>query len=193
MAVLLKDMQLDEAEPQRKRQIEILQKQVGLCRESLRGLVSASDPQQNILHTTLRLFLDQTLDHWQLLKPEVSVHVERSEAESSVLLESYDGLQQALINLLNNAAEAGGGQLTINSDVSEGNWVFEITDKGPGITDELKSRLGLDVVSTKQSGLGVGFMLSHATLERLGGSVRLENAVAGGTLTRIRLPVRSLS
>ncbi|MFT6051857.1 MAG: two-component system sensor histidine kinase RegB, partial [Halioglobus sp.] len=190
MAVILKDMQQETNEPEKQREIHILQQQLVFCRDAIRALVSDSDPQLKTEQLGLHLFFERLLEHWQLLKPEVEIVVKRSKSECNALLLSNEGLQQAIINLLNNAAEAGGSSVAISSEVSADQWILEIANKGPRITPELKERLGLEVVSSKDNGLGVGFLLSHATIERLNGTVSIGNATTGGTLTRIHLPIR---
>jgi two-component system sensor histidine kinase RegB len=47
--------------------------------------------------------------------------------------------------------------------------------------------LGQPFVTHKAGGLGLGLFLSQATLTRFGGSVILQNAAEGGTLTQISL------
>lgn len=189
MAVILKDMQQETNSTQTQREVNILQQQLGFCRDAIKALVSDNDPELKTEQLSLQLFLNLLLERWQLLKPEVEVVVKRSENEHDALLLGNEGLQQAIINLLNNAAEAGGNSVAISSEVDADHWFLEITNKGPGITSELKEKLGLEIVSSKDSGLGVGFLLSHATIERLNGQVSIGDGTAGGTLTRIQLPI----
>lgn len=192
MAVILRDMELDKASSQHSDDIIVLQQQVDFCRSILQRLVGQADRGQVRQDSHVDAFLDGVLDRWQLLRPEVQLEVIRANGERHCVLDDADGLQQAIINLLNNAADAGGGKVSMCSEISTDSWRLSLTDRGPGITAETRQKLGLQVVSTKQSGMGVGFMLSHATLERCGGSVSMDDAPGGGTVTRIVLPVRSL-
>jgi len=59
-----------------------------------------------------------------------------------------------------------------------GNLTLEIRDQGPGLTPEAAARAGSAFFTTKQEGRGLGLFLANATLERLGGSVRLSTAKA---------------
>ena len=43
-------------------------------------------------------------------------------------------------------------------------------------------------VSTKAEGLGIGLLLTHATIEQLGGEVALFDRPGGGADIRVRLP-----
>ena len=49
---------------------------------------------------------------------------------------------------------------------------------------------GKAIVQREGSGLGIGLMLSHASVERYGGSITLANAEGGGTLATLTLPVK---
>ncbi len=52
------------------------------------------------------------------------------------------------------------------------------------------ARAGLaPLESAKPAGLGLGMMLSHATLARLGGTLSLDNRAEGGVHARITLPL----
>jgi two-component system sensor histidine kinase RegB len=69
-----------------------------------------------------------------------------------------------------------------------------IRDFGPGITQDMLSRAGEAFVSTKTpgEGLGLGLFLANATVERLGGKVRLFNVAGGGARTEITVPLHAL-
>jgi two-component system sensor histidine kinase RegB len=53
--------------------------------------------------------------------------------------------------------------------------------------------LGQAFVTNKADGLGLGLFLSRATLTRFGGTVSLQNAPEGGTITEIILPLNNKS
>lgn len=190
MTIMLKDMAEEESDPARRKEFQTLLSQLALCRDSLRQLVSKSDPLAGKQDASLAEFIDHLLDRWQLLKPEVAMQVRRAEQEDQIMLQETEGLQQAIINLLNNAAEVSDEAVGIETQVHANQWTLEITDRGPGITNTLRQQLGSSLYSSKESGLGMGFLLSHATIERLGGRVHLDPAPGGGTLTRIEFPRR---
>ena len=48
--------------------------------------------------------------------------------------------------------------------------------------------LGKPVIRASRSGLGIGLLLSHATVERYGGRIELANARDGGTEATLHLP-----
>lgn len=197
MAVLLKELQLEHGnEANLQRDLQVLQQQVAACRAALLTLVEKADlKNQQLRMIRLRDFLRSVLDQWQLLRPEVHCEVTIQAGDDPAI--PFDTtLQQALINMLNNAADASEQGLECELGWSLGNWSLRIRDFGEGVHPELVEHLGTRINSTKANGLGVGLVLSQATVNRLGGKVSLYPFVrteqgnsARGTLTEISLPL----
>ena len=55
-----------------------------------------------------------------------------------------------------------------------------IKDRGPGIPEDITDALGRRYISRKKGGLGLGVLLSSASIERLGGQVTLLNRPVRG-------------
>jgi len=101
-------------------------------------------------------------------------------------------LTQALINILNNAADA-----SIDSIEVEGRWGNEhltltISDRGTGLNPSVQAAAGTPFFTTKPEGQGLGLYLARAVLERFGGQVKLLNREGGGTQAIIELPLTSI-
>jgi len=102
-----------------------------------------------------------------------------------------DQLDQLLINLLRNAADAtlesGGGAVTMSWRLSD-DWVdVLIDDEGPGIAET--TNLFVPFFTTKPNGSGIGLALSRQITEGHGGRLTLEQrAERRGCRARIRLP-----
>jgi len=105
-------------------------------------------------------------------------HVDRSQIE------------QALINLLKNAAEAGGPAegIAVRLAAVEGGYEVQVLDRGPGIPPELMSKVLLPFYSTKRTGSGLGLALCREIVEAHGGSLRIEPREGGGTVVTCFLP-----
>jgi nitrogen fixation/metabolism regulation signal transduction histidine kinase len=101
-----------------------------------------------------------------------------------------DQLEQVLINLLRNAADAS---LTTNGSVRIG-WRVDgsmleiwIKDEGPGLSST--ANLFVPFFTTKPGGSGIGLVLSRQIAEGHGGALMLENRTDGpGCVARLRLP-----
>ena len=67
--------------------------------------------------------------------------------------------------------------------------MLEIHDCGPGLTPEAAARAGSAFFTTKEEGRGLGLFLANATIERMGGRVRLFNREGGGATTEVIFPL----
>jgi signal transduction histidine kinase len=100
-------------------------------------------------------------------------------------------LQQVLINLILNALDVmpNGGQLDVRLERGAGNaQTITVRDNGPGIAPTLLPRLFEPFVSSKQTGLGLGLVVSKRIVEEHGGTLRGGNRPEGGAAFIVRLP-----
>jgi signal transduction histidine kinase len=63
---------------------------------------------------------------------------------------------------------------------------FSVSDNGPGIKDEVISRLYEAFFSTKPEGLGIGLSLCRTIVESHQGRIRAENLYNGSSVTGCR-------
>lgn len=101
-------------------------------------------------------------------------------------------LGQALGNVITNAIEAmgpGGGLAIVLARA--GRFVsMTITDTGPGIPPEMRSRITDAFFTTKTRGLGLGLALTRQIIERFGGTMDIPPPPpSGGTSIRLTLPL----
>ncbi|HEX2010872.1 MAG TPA: cache domain-containing protein, partial [Roseateles sp.] len=102
-------------------------------------------------------------------------------------------LQQVLINLLVNAAQAmpDGGRLSLTTedwDGAAGEGVrIAVADTGPGLSPELLARLFQPFVTSKSEGTGLGLWISRSIVERYGGELRAESAPGGACFSLLLL------
>ena len=93
------------------------------------------------------------------------------------------------MNLLNNAADASPQTLEIRADWDTASFTLEIRDQGTGLSEEAAFKAGSAFFTTKSEGRGLGLLLANATIERMGGTVRLLNREGGGATTVLTLPI----
>jgi signal transduction histidine kinase len=99
-------------------------------------------------------------------------------------------LQQVLINLLKNAAEAGSPPGTVTLSVSAGpeGARIEVRDRGAGMSDEVLRQALLPFYSSKPAGTGLGLPLCREILEAHGGWIRIAGRSGGGVVVTCWLP-----
>lgn len=121
---------------------------------------------------------------------ETRLHVQVEPGPDLTIQGDPDQLEQVLINLLRNAADAS---LTTNGGVRIG-WRRDgsmleiwIKDEGPGLSST--ANLFVPFFTTKPGGSGIGLVLSRQIAEGHGGALMLENRLeAQGCIARLRLP-----
>ena len=191
MSVLLKELRQDHRDkPDLQEDLTLLQDQVKLCKDTLQQLVRAAeaDRRQSVSEQTVAEWLEQVLDRWHLMRPEATYRYQCCGMGSAPLLMPPTALSQALLNLLNNAADACAENLEISLDWDAREVCIGIRDHGPGVPLAIAEQLGKPFFTTKGKGFGLGLFLSQASVSRAGGTVKLYNHEEGGTLTELRLP-----
>jgi nitrogen fixation/metabolism regulation signal transduction histidine kinase len=99
-------------------------------------------------------------------------------------------IEQVLINLVKNAAEAGGDpdEVTLAIKQAPQYWRIEVADRGPGMSDTVLAQALLPFYSTKRSGTGLGLALAREIVEAHGGRIGLANREGGGLRVTVSLP-----
>ncbi|PZP23389.1 MULTISPECIES: ATP-binding protein [Pseudomonas] len=192
MSVLIKELRIEHKNPLLQEDLAVLQEQVQLCKDTLQQLVRAAeaDRRQAVQEQTALEWLEAVLRRWHLMRPEASYRFQCIGQGAAPRVLPPPDLTQALLNLLNNAADACPDDLDIQLgwDIQ---WIeLSIRDHGAGVPLAIAEQLGKPFFTTKGRGFGLGLFLSQASVTRAGGTVKLYNHEDGGTLTELRLPRR---
>lgn len=185
MGLLLDDWAESGAAP-RHEDLAVMRIQLAHCRRHVRALADLA--RRGALGETLEepasSLVAGCVDTWRILRPGVAVRVEDASADARVRVDP--GLPQALLNLLNNAADAnartGASDVVDVTTACHGPRVrISIADRGPGPAREAKEH-------DQRRGLGIGLLISNASIERSGGVVRQFPREGGGCVTEVELP-----
>jgi len=164
----------------------LLEKQAQACKHILTQLAARAQDQAPTAQP-LDTWLGALIERWQVLRPDARLQL--SLPSSRREFTPPDGLEQAILNVLNNAADAAPEPVDFSAVADADTLTIDIADRGSGFTPEQKSQAGRVLFSSKAGrGWGMGLALTHATLERIGGSLTLAERAGGGTLARIKLP-----
>jgi two-component system NtrC family sensor kinase len=106
-----------------------------------------------------------------------------------------DQMRQVVLNIVMNAAEAvpNGGEIKVVSqvDTSSRHVCLNIADTGPGIPEEIRSRLFEPFFTTKATGTGLGLAIAYGIMERHKGTIAVTSRMGRGTMISLRLPINS--
>jgi len=105
-------------------------------------------------------------------------------------------IMEAVVNLLDNALDAGGAappELCSRFEASggEGSVVVEVRDRGAGIPPEMLEEVTRPFVTTKAHGTGLGLVIVGRAVEQHRAAFSLHPREGGGTVARLRFPVRT--
>lgn len=110
-------------------------------------------------------------------------------------------LNQILFNLIDNAIKftPEGKSVRIKANKDGDNLVFQIIDKGIGISEEQQAKVfemfdQADGSTTREyGGIGLGLSLTRNMIELLGGDIHVQSSFGQGSVFTIRLPLVSVS
>lgn len=135
-------------------------------------------------------FIDEIIVRWRKLRPELPVDM-FIQPGLSPRIAMDQGLEGAIVNLLNNAAEVS--PEGIRCDVAwDGQFLtLAIADNGPGFADSILACAGEIGVSTKPGGMGMGLFLAKNIINRHEGTLTLKNS-SEGAVAVMYLPLKRM-
>ncbi|SMB26442.1 ATP-binding region, ATPase-like:Histidine kinase A, N-terminal [Sterolibacterium denitrificans] len=199
MAVITGELAHDPALPgELQTDIQLLKQQIGACKNIISSLAERAGVQRAEGGKALAAdqWLAQLVARWRTMRPQVAPRLQLSAAAGStaaaprIFIETT--LEQALLNLFNNAADASPEDVAILAQWDSLRLRIDILDRGPGMDSALLAQAGREFFSTRSEGTGIGLFLAHAALDRHGGSIRMTPRADGGTLTRVELPLQAM-
>lgn len=101
-------------------------------------------------------------------------------------------LNQVVMNIIGNAADAigGSGAIDIETSSDETTYRIRISDTGPGILPELRERIFEPFFTTKPvgAGTGLGLAIAYSVVQAHKGTITVETSPSGGTSFAITIP-----
>ena len=166
---------------------ELLHQQVMICRQALQRLALAGRNIHNQNEfVNANQWLTGLLHRWRLSQPNALW--KNQGIEHDVSIRKSPLLDQAMLNLLDNAAQAGHNTIELSTEVVDHQWLFTIHQPDQLASKQLQQhRL---FASEKEHGIGLGLYLSNASIEQFNGQVHLSANKDGSTTCIISLPCK---
>lgn len=115
-------------------------------------------------------------------------------------------MRQVVLNVLLNAMDAAGegGRVSIEVEATNSNSApnragsesganIQISDDGPGISNDMKEKIFEPFYSSKEVGMGLGLAVSRRIVEAHGGQITVADNPGGGARFTIALPSQSFN
>jgi signal transduction histidine kinase/PAS domain-containing protein len=122
----------------------------------------------------------------------ISIRTELAEDLPKVMADRVQ-LQQVFMNLVLNGIDAmkdpaGGSELTINSELHDGQILISVSDTGVGFAPEQTDQIFKAFFTTKDNGTGMGLPISRSIIESHGGRLWANSASSRGATFQFTLP-----
>ena len=181
----------------RRAEAEEIRRQVRRCKEIISAMLAprGGADLEEAKEFELAAVVEAAVRRWQEGRPGprpalvVEPGVERARARLPVRAS-----EQAIANLLDNAAEATGGRESSRVRVSLARVGDElqlsVSDNGVGVPEPLLRRIGEPFFTTKEPGrgTGLGLYLARHVVEREGGELQVDSTEGRGTRVTLTMP-----
>ncbi len=197
LSVILGDWRHIDAiahDPDLLRDVEDMQSEIQRCKAIVTSiLMSSGDPRgEEAAATTVRALFNRIVADWSGARDFKSIRFDDRFGED-VPIASDVVLQQAVFNLLDNAAEVSPGGIEITLTRGDDMLVLTVQDEGPGFPSEQLVNLGKPYNSSKRElGRGLGLYLVGNVARKLGGTLAARNIDGAGAEVVVSLPLLAI-
>lgn len=180
------------ADPELAADARLIREQVGRCRSILDQMAQgAGTVGESVTPCSVAELIDETLVG---IRDAPRVLREMSEDVLAQKLQLPPrAVSQALRSLVTNAQDASPptSAVVITAQIPDGHLEITIRDRGAGIPQDVKDRIGEPFFTTKEPGrgMGLGLFLARAVIEAVGGALQIDPLDGGGTEVRVQLPM----
>jgi len=193
LKLLLDDMNCETDASTLQQDIALMRSQVAACETSLHNLVAAARNSQNQQTRIVEIgpWITACVEQWLPLHPELADLPLTSLATYTQRIKVDETLRQAVANILDNASNASSKpfEILLQPSHDDASICITVRDYGSGLPKGFNSlvgpsattNLGATTNPSTKAGLGIGVMLSNASIERLGGTLSFLNRYADTT------------
>lgn len=187
----LKTMGSDSPPETLREELQILDDEAASCQRIAEDLVAyARAPELQCDSTGMDGLLEETTRRFQETAEGAGVRIALDVAPGAAYADG-GRLRQVVLNLLVNAAqvsEADGSIEVSGAPLESGGYEILVSDRGPGISPEDRTRIFEPFFSRRPGGSGLGLAVCQGIVRAHGGSIVAEDREGGGTTFRVRVP-----
>jgi hypothetical protein len=180
------------AEAEKRQLVGRIKEEIGRLNELVTNFIMYGKPPEpqrapvripDILDSVLRMAGDRLLSQ--------RIRLQRDYGAGGEVTADPDMVRRAVVNLVANAIDAmpSGGTLTVSAGSrDDGRYAVVIGDTGVGIEPKVRDRIFEPYFTTKESGLGLGLVLTKKIVDAHGGEISLSSEPGKGTRVEVVLP-----
>ena len=161
--------------------------------DRIRSLYKKSPPQRELVDVNGIIEEMLTLLKGEATRASIAMCTDLSADLPKIMVDRVQ-LQQVFMNLMLNAIEAmndSGGELTVHSELQDGQLQFSVSDTGVGLPTEKTDQIFSAFFTTKPQGSGMGLAISRSIVESHGGRLWASANSGGGATFHFTLPLQA--
>jgi two-component system sensor histidine kinase RegB len=195
LAILVDELLLDPSSSDSQRELLLTMKsELARCKTTITSLAARAGEARAEGGRLLALdeWLESVFEDWRKTPGATPLTLSLRGPRPAPRVVAEATIEQALRNLLDNAARASRASIECECGWNERELRVAIHDRGPGFPAEVLEAAGRRFLSTRHAGSGIGLYLAFSTIERHGGDIGLANRADGGATVELMLPLASL-
>jgi PAS domain S-box-containing protein len=160
--------------------------------DRIRSFYRKSPPQRELVDVNGIVHEMLTLLKGEATRSSIAMGTDLSAELPKIMVDRVQ-LQQVFMNLMLNAIEAmmdSGGELTVKSELHDGQLQFSVSDTGVGLPMEKMDQIFSAFFTTKPQGSGMGLAISRSIVESHGGRLWATANDGRGATFHFTLPIQ---
>lgn len=192
IAVALELMKNETQNEEHNQTISDILRELGRLERIIKELLQFGHPKSlNLIECDPNEIVETALSLASLKAKEKGIMIEKKLCCNVRFQVDPEQIQQVLLNLLINGIEAingSSGQLTVETEGSNGHVKIRVSDTGCGLSEKNKEKIFQPFYSTKEQGTGLGLSISRSIVETHDGKIFISSEEGKGSTFTVVIP-----